>query len=525
MKSIKNLLSAVWLPLCGAGVLLLCCSSCGWFVGEIKDEEVTELHKDMRAQTRTTIFTPALQKLGKMLYAYDIPDTPVQSKNLGNKTAEKNLPTELYAMTASAINKVGHPLIFVPYDAQYVVSESTTGGTIKRLYPKIVLSGGITGFDKDMFSKERETEAAGGWAGAQAGAHVKASGNFARITFDLNAMDYETQSYLPQVVASNSIALKRDSLGWGVYGYYMGNGASFDYDLKRKQGIHAALRNLVEFTLIEVLGKCFKVPYWRTIHGAHPDLEMIERLEDEFRVMNKEQQALLIKKLLFLHGYNGLNRHSPLFHSHEDAALKAAMRHYQAHNINDLYIKLWLNVPLKKAAHRVTIERRQQANQAREAERRRLAEIKKAEAERRAAAAARKKAYQEKVIRYNSLITRGDRLYKSGDKQGALTVYIQATQLFGGERYPRTMQEKIRTELRRQQVTQARYQALLLRADRLYRAAEEDNFNYKRYKEVLSSYRAALALAPGNNYIISQIKKITAKLSRYNTVFQDGGSW
>jgi len=33
---------------------------------------------------------------------------------------------------------------------QYVVSESTTGGKIERVFTKAVIAGGITGFDKDL---------------------------------------------------------------------------------------------------------------------------------------------------------------------------------------------------------------------------------------------------------------------------------------------------------------------------------------------------------------------------------------
>jgi hypothetical protein len=508
-----------------SGVLVLLCSSCGWFVGDIADDEITELHKNMKATTRTTIFTPSLNQLGKLLNAYYIQTTPVQSKNIGNKTGAKNLPTDLYAMTAAAINKIGRPLIFVPYDAQYVISESSTGGTITRLYPKIVLAGGITGFDKAMFDKEREMEASGGWAGAQAGGHVKASGNYSRITFDLNALDYKTQSYLPQVIASNSIALKKDSLGWGVHGYYMGNGASFDYDLKRKQGIHAALRNLVEFSIIEVIGKCFKVPYWRTIKGALPDKQMISRIANDFSEKNKVQQALIIKKLLFLHGFNGIDRHNYIFKSNEDEALKSAMRQYSAKNMNELYIKLWLNVPIKVAARRVAIDRRRLANIAREqtAKRQKLA----AREQQREQLLKQKqlKARQLKIASYNSYITQGDRLFKIKEYLKARQNYLAANRLFGGEAYPKQMIRTINAIYAKQQAVKTKYNNSLKIADQLYQQAEKNSFNYKKYRQVLERYQQTLVLAPNNNHVQQQIKKIKLKMRKYSTVLQDKGEW
>lgn len=506
-------------------ILALLCSSCGWFMGDIADEEIGELHQNMKATTRTTVFTPSLNKLGELLNAYYVMPTPVQSKNIGNKTAAKNLPTDLYAMTAAAINKIGRPLVFVPFDAQYVISEATTGGTITRLYPKVVLAGGITGFDKDMFDKEREMEASGGWAGAQGGGRLKASGNYSRITFDLNALDYKTQSYLPQVIASNSIALTKDSLGWGVYGYYMGNGASFDYDLKRKQGIHAALRNLVEFSIIEVMGKCFKVPYWRTIKGALPDDQMIARIANDFSEKNKIQQALIIKKFLFLHGFNGLNRQDYIFKSNEDEALKTAMRQYRVKNMNGLYLKLWLNVPVKTAAKRVSIDRRRLANIAREQGIKRQLTANRQKQREQALMQEKQKKHQAKVASYNSFITQADQLYKTKKYPQARQSYIAANRLFGGEAYPKKMIRTINLIHAQQQAVTDKYNNYLKVADKLYHEAEQNNFNYMKYKRALQSYQQTLAMAPNNNHVQAQIKKIKLKMQKYSTVLQDKGEW
>lgn len=523
-KRRQSSLIAVLTVLMG-GFIVSTCSSCSWFAGDITDQEVTEMQQDMKAESRVTVFTQSLNQLGRMLNAYYIPKTPVQSKNIGNQTGEKNLPSELYTMIAAAINKIGRPLIFVPYDAQYVISESSTGGTIFRLYPKIVLAGGITGYDKDMFAKERETEASGGWAGAQGGGRLNASGNYSRITFDLNALDYKTQSYLPQVLASNSIALTKNRLGWGVFAYYMGNGASFDYNLKRKQGIHAALRNLVEFSIIEVLGKCFKVPYWRTIKGAKPDNNMIARISNEFSEMNKAQQALIIKKFLFLHGYNGINRQDYVFKDQENEALKSAMRQYQAKNLHELYIKLWLNVPILKAIRRVSIDRRRMANLARKRQHQQQLMVAQRKAKAQLIMQAKLRQHKLKVSKYNSFIARGDRLFKVRNYSKALIAYSNAHQLFGGEAYPKTMINKIKYELNRQQAAINRYNKALKLADQLYAAAAKESFNFKQYKQALQAYRKTLALSPNNRYIEEQIKKIKHQMSKYTNVLQDQGAW
>jgi hypothetical protein len=297
------------IAVCSIFIIQAMCS-CSWITAGTDDEEVRDLEKDMRAEKRTTVFEESLIKLGLMLKGYGVPETPVQSKNIGNETAEKSVPTDLYVMVSTTISKIGKPLIFIPYDVQYVVGETTTGGNIQRIYPKVVVAGGITGFDQDMVEKEREMEAEGGWAGASGGGRLSAEGGLSRVTIDLSMLDYKTQVYFSGVVTSNSICLRKDKLGWGVFAYYMGNGASFDYSLRHKQGVHAALRTVVEFSMIELLGKMFEVPYWKCIDGAAPDARMMERIRDEFAYMPEDKQALKLKKLLFLHGCDVQKRRS-----------------------------------------------------------------------------------------------------------------------------------------------------------------------------------------------------------------------
>ena len=502
--------------------LLVFCSSCGWFGAKIDDQEVLDMDKEMKAEKRTTIFEGALRELGELLQAYDIPRTVIQSKNVGNQTAEKNLPSDLYTMIAATIGKVGPQLVFVPYDAQYVISEASTGGTIARLYPQIVIAGGVTGFDKEMFEKEREVEASGGWAGAQGGGHIATKADYSQLTIDLNMLDYRTQAYFPGVLASNSIALKKDKLGWGVYGYYMGSGASFDYELRRKQGVHAALRTLVEYSIIELLGKYFEVPYWRCIAGANPDEETIKRIKNQFTEQGKENQMLLIKKMLFLHGFNGLDRNSPVFKGGEEGSLKEGMRLTGTSSLPDLYIALWKTVPIKTSARRVMIDRRRRTQEMRleNAELAKAAAVKNAENEKLKQAAAAE--HRQKVEKYNGHITRGDRFYQEGKYEDALKEYGEARYLFGGEQHPTKMINSINQILSQRKAVDDNYRKVVADADSLYGSAEAASFNYSSYKKALAAYESALNLKPGDKYPAEKISLIKAKMSKYSTVLEKG---
>jgi hypothetical protein len=90
-------------------------SSCSWFMGESSDQEVKELDERMSAAKRETAYDNALLEFGKLLTAYDVAPTPVQSKNIGNETADKALPSDVYTMVSTAVGKIGAEVVFIPY--------------------------------------------------------------------------------------------------------------------------------------------------------------------------------------------------------------------------------------------------------------------------------------------------------------------------------------------------------------------------------------------------------------------------
>ncbi len=504
-----------------AAFLALTLCSCAWMTAQTDNEEVKELEQDMRAEKRTTVFEKSLAQFGLMLKGYGVPETPVQSKNIGNQTAEQSVPSDLYVMVSTTISKIGKPLIFIPYDVQYVIGETTTGGNIQRIYPKVVIAGGITGFDQDMVEKEREMEAEGGWAGASGGGRLSTQGGLSRVTIDLSMLDYKTQAYFPGVITSNSILLRKDRLGWGVFAYYMGNGASFDYDLKHKQGVHAALRTVVEFSLIELLGKMFEVPYWKCIDGAEPDLKMAERLRDEFSYLPEDKQALKLKKILFLHGYD-VQRDVPVIQGFEEKIIRTEMNNLKCSSMADLYIKLWNSVPVEKSSVRIAIEDRYRFREEREKQR-----LTEAENKAKAAAAEQEKKQQEAVMQakinsFHANVANGDELFKKQKYDDAAVFYAKAAELFSGEAYPAQKLKEIRAIKANAKAETDQRTSLCAEAERLFKSAENSAFNQAGYKQALQAVQAALAADPDNKKLAEMLKTINTKLDKYKTVLGAG---
>ena len=258
-------------------------------------------------------------------------------------------------MLATALNKIGHQVIYVPYDPNYVISEATTGGNINRTLPNLVITGGITEYDKDMIEKNREAKADaqvkqgdyGSKYNYDGGASYKAGSSVSRIALDLGLLNYSTQAAIAGIQTSNAITVRKSSTGWGVGAYFQGCGLSFDYALQKKQGVYYALRLLVELSVLEALGQYFDVPYWRCIPGSQPNPAMIGRLVEEFNDLGQNDQLAYLKEYLFLNGLSA-DRIGRI----DSQSIQSAMAKYQASSNSDLFIKLWSNVPIEEARKR-----------------------------------------------------------------------------------------------------------------------------------------------------------------------------
>jgi tetratricopeptide (TPR) repeat protein len=495
--------------LAGAVSSLLFLTSCAffdWMQGKTSNEEVTELESGMTApEKRTTPFDEALRSLGSMLTAYDIPQTAVQSKNIGNQTAEKVLPSDLYVMISTALNKIGKQVLFIPYDAKYIISESTTGGQINRIYPDIVITGGITGFDKEMIEKERKGEIEGGWAGASGAARYDVATGVSQIALDLNLLDYTTQSSFPGVLSTNAILLRKDKLGWGVSAYYMGCGGSFDSKVKTQQGVYVALRMLVEYSLLEVLGKYFNVPYWKCIKGANPDSEMIARMIDNYREMTPDQQIPILKKYLFIHGHKWIDRKSNTLNASEQQALSKAMRQYGVSTNTELMVKMWEDVNVNTAKDIVIQDRRKRAVefQRASAEQEKQAQFAaQQEAERKVREAAELKELQAK---YDSFIAAGDNYVKENNYEKALEGYDNALKIGPDMKYPNEQAAKLRAFLEKRKAAAETYTAAVAAGDGFFKA--------KEYEKAKAEYNKAAVLKTDDESLTKKLEDLNRLLS------------
>jgi hypothetical protein len=85
------------------------------------------------------------------------------------------------------------------------------------------------------------------------------------MSVDLNIGQLVTRQILPGMSASNSIAIVRTGQSGEVGGVIGKVGLSLNVQFDRSEGFHQAVRNLIELSAIESLGKLTRVPYWQCL--------------------------------------------------------------------------------------------------------------------------------------------------------------------------------------------------------------------------------------------------------------------
>jgi len=512
MKIVKKI--SILFSILSILLVLPSCAVVDWFGGKVSDEEVRELDSQLKAGRRKTLLDESLFKFGRMLVSYDVPSTPIQSKNIGNETADKSAPSSLYVMITTAINKIGSEIVFIPYDVQYIIGEETTGGTIQRVFPEAVISGGITGMDKDLIEKERSGEIEGGWSGAQGGANYESGQGVTRMTVDLNMLDYTTQSYYPGVLASNSILIRKDKMGWGISASYMDFALTFDSSVKTKQGMYNAFRFLVELSVLELFGKYFNVPYWRCVKGASPDMNMVNRLKDNFEGFDYNIQTLYLKKFLYLNGYKDIDRDSETFSSDEKSALDDAMTKFGVTNNTDVFIKLWMDLPLDEARLLVLNDRKQLKREAVVREKKAIIEAKKIAIRQREEQAVKDK--QELAFKkiadkkYAAAIDKGDSLFRARKYSSAQKQYIIALNNRPRDEYSINQLSRVKNIILRIKQREAMYKAYVAKGDKY--------LSRKDYEKAKTEYDKALKIKPNQSYLLKQSNKVNEILKSKNPV-------
>lgn len=252
---------------------------------------------------QSTIYANALEQMGTVINETVSYRKIIQPMNIGNTAGGSELPYNLTNMVINSVSEFSGPrVIVVPYDPNYILNDAQTGGKGTRVLPDLLIGGSITEFDKgiegnsssvslDMLISHQGTEADIGFGAGR-------SKKLSRVVLDLYLLDYATHAVIPGVNVSNTVHVlefgKDRDFGFAIWGSGMG----IEGRIERKQGFHKAVRNLVEYSILQLFGKYYDLPYWKLLGMDQADRDVMRSLNKTFLSKNRTQQIYAIQKWL-----------------------------------------------------------------------------------------------------------------------------------------------------------------------------------------------------------------------------------
>lgn len=311
-------------------------------------------------EPKKTIYQ-ATRKFGMMSLIYGTDAAYVMTKYVSDNTGASaatsyEIPRDVTEMVKSTLNAMGGNVVFVSFDPDFLGNSLNLGYSqfTDKIIPNVVISGGITEFDRGLLSRSDSAEIDLTIEDHGLNFEDQTQGSLAQVTMDFNLLDFQTLAGIPRVQAINSIklhkAVREDSIGFTISSVTeVSIGAQGT--IKKIQGRHAAVRLLVELSIVELIGKYLKIPYWRLLPNVAPDESVRDTILDNFSSWSNLDKTVVMQSYLHLYGYT-VKLNGVLDEATESALLDFANKHgLNTVGIDEQsYLALFENIPLTREA-------------------------------------------------------------------------------------------------------------------------------------------------------------------------------
>jgi len=333
------------------------------FSGCVMHPTFTEEEKKMAKPIQNTAeYGQAFKNLNEMIKRFNKPNYKFQVKKIENLTSSQDiLPLDSKSFIITPLILHMKNLRLMAYEPIFHRYETLTTGhvyfpTMKKKLPHLVINGAITQFDKGIFSKSANFDVDLEFGSNEWESDLRAdrdrSKSISQIALDLSIFKYQDRTYVPGVATKNKIEIhrmrKKNRLGF----FLNGSGIGESKYSTLQQSKDEALRILTEYSLLQLLGRLYQVPYWNCVSPAmEVDPLVIENKANTFIKAKGNVQHALIEQLLPLYGYNEVTMNGKLSPEEQKVLLAIAKKYNFSTNkvfTKEFYQEIYRNIPSAK---------------------------------------------------------------------------------------------------------------------------------------------------------------------------------
>jgi hypothetical protein len=272
--------------------------------GQPRPETAYDVQQPRTAAVRNIgNFNEALRCMDNMFLAQGKRDIYITTAGIPDATGLIAAGTkEMFITAVSRMSAKSDAFRFVDYDPTQTdvqVLSEMVGLHEDFVAPNYYVRGAVTQLDSNVL----QSQASAGVSIPFMDLAINGNQVVSVVSIDLNVGKLITRQILPGISASNSIAVVQSGKGADVGGFIGKAGLSLSVSLDKSEGFHQAVRNLIELSTIEVLGKLTRVPYWEclTIDSTNPNYRTEAR--GWFDTMGPTERDRFVSAALVRTGY------------------------------------------------------------------------------------------------------------------------------------------------------------------------------------------------------------------------------
>ncbi len=278
------------------GILVLL-TACGPSLTQEEEEYLDFGNTPVPADTE---FQDALHVLGRLIGSGGEVPRIFGVGAIQNITEKKDIPSEVTDMVITGVNQIAR------FAEEYVLH--TPALIEEPEHHQVIITGSVTEFDQNISVKQEgidlnfflSPEIENEVIDIDLNAEFDKTETASRIAIDFHLVDTSTGYYVPSVNCNNSILVyeleKNRQWRFVIYG----SGVTKWGKIKIKQGTHEAVRKLVDYSMMQLFGTYYNLPYWRMMGMETPEQgrKVLSGWRRRFSQKKPVDQILTIQKLL-----------------------------------------------------------------------------------------------------------------------------------------------------------------------------------------------------------------------------------
>ncbi len=281
--------------LSGVALAVLLLGGCNNTKPELKIDKAGKIIKAEKSD-----YTQVLRRANDMIGVFYGEPMNIVIDTISNMTAEQaRLPADITDIVKTAFNSIGSNVTVI-YDNN---SENLKRSEVFKI------NGSITKYDviySDANGMDMELTATKNGQRGNIGGARDNENQIVKLAINFNPSNFYKGNYIARTSTSNEVTIEKKSKAHEFAFSILGSGFGFNNSVTKSQGVHASIVVLVEFSVIEVLGKLGKFPYWLLVDGGKVNPDIVAYLSSTFLREPLNKKIQMISYLLSLKGMNGV---------------------------------------------------------------------------------------------------------------------------------------------------------------------------------------------------------------------------